>query len=73
MEKIRALIHANAMQCEDGTWDFDPYMHGMANGMIYMLSVIFGEEPQYKDAPKKWLVDSKKVQETLYPLEKNRK
>jgi hypothetical protein len=43
------------IQCANGNWNYDPYMHGMANGMLLMLSVVEGGNPRYLDAPKKWL------------------
>lgn len=38
-----------AIQCTDGTWNYDPYLHGMANGMIFMKSLVDGQEPPYKE------------------------
>jgi hypothetical protein len=46
-----------AIQCSDGNWNFDPYMHGMANGMLFMKSMIDGRDPLYMEAPETWLVD----------------
>lgn len=37
-----------------GNYDFDPYLHGMANGMIFMKSLVDGKEPQYLEAPTTW-------------------
>ena len=46
------------VQCSQGNWDYDPYMHGMANGMILSLSVMSDDKnPQFLDAPKKWGCD----------------
>lgn len=39
-----------AVQCSDGTWDSDPYMHGMANGMILMRSLVSGETPIFLES-----------------------
>ncbi len=44
-------------QCSDGNWNYDPYMHGMANGLIVARSILTGEEPVFLEAPKKWLSD----------------
>ncbi len=44
------------IQCSDGNWDYDPYMHGMANGMILCRS-LFGDgdkTPEYLNTPKEW-------------------
>jgi hypothetical protein len=43
--------------CSDGNWNYDPYLRGMANGMLLMRSVLSGEEPKYLDAPAAWLSD----------------
>jgi len=43
------------IQSQPGTWNYDPYMHGMANGMIFMRSLVTNEEPQYLEAPHSWL------------------
>lgn len=53
----RKLKECLAIQCADGNWNWDPYMHGMANGMIFALSVIEGTSPTYLDAPDEWLCD----------------
>ena len=57
-EKLDDLIK---IQCSDGNWNYDPYMHGMANGMILARSIIQGEEkePEYLEAPKEWLCNKK--------------
>lgn len=52
--KLREMV---AIQCRDGNWNYDPYMHGMANGMIYCLAMFEGVEPKFLDAPKVWLKD----------------
>lgn len=45
------------IQCQNGNWNYDPYMHGMANGLICAYSTMMGIEPKYLDAPKKWIKD----------------
>jgi len=45
------------IQTSDGNWNYDPYMHGMANGMLLSLAIVKGQEPKFKTAPKKWLRD----------------
>jgi hypothetical protein len=42
------------IQCSSGNWDTDPYMHGMANGMILVISTVLGEDPEFLDAPERW-------------------
>jgi hypothetical protein len=43
------------IQCSNGNWNYNEYMHGMANGMILIKSIVTGEQPQFLSAPKKWL------------------
>jgi len=47
------------LQSQPGNWDYDPYMHGMANGMIFMKSLVTGEDPRYLETPSFWLVDKR--------------
>lgn len=54
LEKLKEMVK---VQCSNGNWDYDPYMHGMANGMIYCLSLLEHKEPKFLKAPKVWLKD----------------
>jgi len=45
------------IQSNKGNWDYDPYMHGLFNGMEMMISIIENREPKFRKAPKKWLAD----------------
>jgi len=54
IEKLQDLIN---VQCTDGNWNYDAYMHGLANGLITAMSVLTNEEPEFKDAPDRWLSD----------------
>jgi hypothetical protein len=56
-KEVSKLMQTIEVQCSDGNWNFDPYMHGMANGMIYSLSVITGDSPEFLTAPEVWLCD----------------
>ena len=44
------------IQCSNGNWNYDPYMHGLANGLLLARHTILGlnEEIKYMEAPKKW-------------------
>jgi len=47
------------IQTANGNWNFDPYMHGLANGMLLRRHTAFdveGEVP-FLDAPDEWLAD----------------
>jgi len=58
MEKeIKNLDEIIKIQCMNGNYNYDPYMHGMANGLICARSVITGEEPKYIETPEVWLCD----------------
>jgi hypothetical protein len=50
--KLKELLE---VQGRDGTWNYDPYFHGMYNGMEVMLAVLEDREPVFRGAPKKWL------------------
>jgi len=50
--KLKELLE---VQGRDGTWNYDPYFHGMYNGMEVMLAVLENREPVFRGAPKKWL------------------
>ena len=56
-KSLQTLRDMTQVQCNDGNWNYDPYMHGMANGMIFALSLFEAGEPQYLEAPEKWLKD----------------
>ena len=43
------------VQCNDGNWDYDAYMHGMANGMLLVQSVLTDKTPEFLEAPEVWL------------------
>lgn len=58
--KINELNELLKIQCSDGNWNYDPYMHGMANGMIFTKSLLTGEQPKYLNAPEQWLSECKK-------------
>lgn len=51
---VRAQLNA---QGQDGNWNYDPYMHGMYNGLECALATIEGRLAQYRAAPKAWLCD----------------
>jgi len=50
--KLKEMLE---VQGRDGTWNYDPYFHGMYNGMEVMLAVLENREPVFRGAPKKWL------------------
>lgn len=45
------------IQAQNGNWNYDPYMHGMYNGLACALATLEGREPEYKSAPDEWICD----------------
>ena len=58
-KSIQDLKDLIKVQCSDGNWNYDEYMHGMANGMLVALSCFDGASPEFLDAPDVWLKDMK--------------
>lgn len=54
-KRIKDLNDITQIQLSDGNWNYDEYMHGLANGMILSLATILDKEPKFKTAPEKWL------------------
>lgn len=46
-----------AVQCADGNWNYDPYMHGLANGLLLAKSIFTKVEPDFLEAPETWKKD----------------
>lgn len=54
---VKTLQDLVKVQCSNGNFDYDPYMHGMANGLICALACVKGERAEYISAPEQWLKD----------------
>ena len=54
---IEALRDCLKIQGSNGNWDYDPYMHGLYNGLACAEAILTETEPQYKNAPDQWLKD----------------
>ncbi|RYF61358.1 MAG: hypothetical protein EOO27_02295 [Comamonadaceae bacterium] len=39
----------------DGTWNIDPYNHGLYNGMEMITSIHKNVDPHFREAPSKWI------------------
>jgi len=52
---IEAMKDIVRIQGYEGSWNSDPYMHGMYNGMELMLSLAELRQPVFRDAPHRWL------------------
>ena len=51
VDDLRDLVK---MQCSNGNWDYDEYMHGMANGMLLALSLFEVGNVEFFEAPEVW-------------------
>jgi hypothetical protein len=58
-KRLNDIDDVLSIQCADGNWNYDEYMHGMANGMILVDSIVKNYEPEFLEAPKKWLYQEK--------------
>ena len=58
-ERLEKLKEMTGVQCSNGNWNYDPYMHGMANGMIFCLSLMEDKDPEFLEAPEVWLHDKR--------------
>lgn len=63
MTNLEKLKELEKIQCQPGNWDHDPYMHGMANGLILAVATLEGREPVYLEAPKEWGKDRQPPQD----------
>ena len=55
VEVLRKMVD---IQCTNGNWNYNPYMYGMANGMIFALSLFDNEQQKYLEQPDEWLQNS---------------
>ena len=63
VETLRKMLE---IQGTDGTWNYDPYLFGMYNGIAISLAVVTGEVPQVRNAPHTFLsTDVVNVRELL--------
>ena len=51
LESIECVI---IIQKASGTWDYDPYMHGLLNGMMLIEAMITDKKYNPYEAPKRW-------------------
>jgi hypothetical protein len=73
-QSVEALKSLTEIQCSKGNWNHDPYMHGMANGMILALSLFERKPPDFLEAPKVWVEDlpvSESLEEAKSTQEEN--
>lgn len=58
--KLKTIEEMIEIQSSHGNYDYDPYMFGMANGMIYIHSILTDQQPKYLTRPEQWLKDKPK-------------
>lgn len=56
-KRIKNLEEVIDVQSQSGNWNYDAYMHGMANGLILAAAIVHDRDPVYLDAPERWLAD----------------
>lgn len=39
----------------EGTWNSDSYMHGLYNGMEFIVAIMENREPVFRDPPEEWV------------------
>ena len=62
MTSLEQVKSALAIQGENGNWNYDPYMHGMYNGMEFVVATLEGRDPEFRDAPATWLYNIGEVE-----------
>lgn len=66
VEQAKEMLSA---QGQNGTWNIDPYNHGLYNGMEYMLALLEKRDPVFREAPEKWIGWDMPEQLTPPPIE----
>ena len=67
-KQVRSTQDIVNTQCNDGNWNYDPYMHGLANGMIIVQSMFTDNPSEFLEAPEIWLEsigNDNKLKETI--------
>ena len=54
-EIIASLQEMADVQCSDGNWNLNSYMHGIANGMICVVASLKGEEAEFMEKPERYI------------------
>jgi hypothetical protein len=53
--RLELLKEIVIVQRSDGNWNYDPYNHGYANGLILAEAIMHDLEPKFLDAPEEWI------------------
>lgn len=52
---LRTLEDLIKIQSSHGNWNYDPYMRGLANGLLIARSVAINKEPKFFKEPAEYL------------------
>lgn len=55
---IETMNEMLKVQGNDGNWNYSDYMHGMYNGMEYMVALVENREPIFRESPEVYLINS---------------
>jgi hypothetical protein len=55
---LKQLKEMRDIQCNDGNWNYSPYMFGLANGLIFAVALLEGVDPVFLERPAKWLSEA---------------
>lgn len=61
---VKSIKAVCDVQRANGNWNYDHYMHGMANGMLLIAAMVEGREYEPLDPPDEWLADRPEVAAT---------
>jgi hypothetical protein len=56
-ERLEGLNDIIKVQCQSGSYDYDVYNWGLANGLILAKAILTDIEPVYLASPEKWKRD----------------
>lgn len=58
-EKIDVIKMLKEIQEQSGTYDYNEYMFGFANGLILALAIMENKYPQFLEKPEKYIGDKR--------------
>lgn len=67
-KQLKDLKQIHSIQGRTGNWDYDPYMHGLFNGLELALATIEDREPKFKDAPPRWRSKDPSIKKPRNPI-----
>lgn len=55
--RAKQISNLTAIATSNGNWNYDPYLHGMANAMLLAYSIMENLNYEPLNAPDEWLAD----------------